>query len=367
MNNQILNNSESNQVVNNNNLYMRFNNNQLLLLKENIQKLYNIDNIIITNSGLNANSIILEIFKIYYNNKINIIFSKELYFENINLIKYFSKINNIIFYNFDFYFDNNLKDFILKIDSDNIIILFIESCTNPFGYIFNYDIINELKTIFSKLYIICDNTWLSNKIFNPFNYNIDIVTISLTKYYSGGAGICGACIIRDKNIYNCANEYLKIYGIHNSPKHLEIINNLLNTYDYRIKKLSNLTKYIINHLLENNIDIIHPYLNNHPSYNLAIKFLNLNLYPSTFLIKTKFNNDELLNIINSSPGGGGGNGENNMIIPTSVSFGSNITKIDKNIFQDNCIRLSIGYDETYDSLKEKINELIKLLVYEKIQ
>jgi cystathionine beta-lyase/cystathionine gamma-synthase len=63
-NNNLMNNQILNQVVDNNNLYMRFNNNQLLLLKDNIKKLYNINNIIITNSGLNANSIILEICKV---------------------------------------------------------------------------------------------------------------------------------------------------------------------------------------------------------------------------------------------------------------------------------------------------------------
>lgn len=331
------------------NKYIRYNYDSKTILSDKIKEIYN-HNVLITSSGLHANSYILEILKIYYSqNKINILYNKELYFENINLIKYFSKINNINSYEFDLFDDNNLKS-ILKNNYDQINILFIESCTNPFGYIFNYNIINELKEICPKLIIVCDNTWLSNIIFNPFNVNIDIVTVSLTKYYSGNAAICGACIIKDIDIFNCADEYSKIYGFHISPININYINNSLNTYESRMIKLSILTKYTINYLLSENKEIIHPYLNNHISYNLVNEYFDINIYPSTFLIGTIITKEEL---------------SNNKL--SSVSFGSNITKIDKNLFTDintqkNYIRISIGYEETFESLKIKINDLIKYLI-----
>jgi len=326
-----------NNVVENDK-YLRSDNKSNNILISKINKLYQIDNIIINTSGLNANSFILEIIKIFYSNKINIFYSKDLYFENINLINYFSKINNIKIYE---YINNNYQLInLLNNYSNEINILFIESCSNPYGHIFNFNIINYLKKINPFLIIICDNTWLSNQIFNPFNVNIDIVTISLTKYYSGNAGILGACIMKDNNLFKCAEEYRKMNGIHISPSHLDNIINALNFYDIRIKKLSYLTKFTIDLLLSMNIEIIHPYLKNHISYDLAFKYFNMNIYPSTFLIETK-------------------NSDNNFKF-VSVSFGSNETKIDKKIFYNNnkkYIRLSIGYDENLESLKIKIIDL----------
>jgi|ETNmetMinimDraft_30_1059905.scaffolds.fasta_scaffold40865_1 hypothetical protein len=34
------------------------------------------------------------------------------------------------------------------------------------------------------LTIIVDNTWVTGKNFNPFNFKVDFVVASLTKYYS---------------------------------------------------------------------------------------------------------------------------------------------------------------------------------------
>ena len=81
-------------VVNKYNKYTRYNNEPSIKLKEKIKELYDSNsNVIIANSGIHATSIILETLKIYYNYKINIIFSKQCYFENINIINYFTKIN----------------------------------------------------------------------------------------------------------------------------------------------------------------------------------------------------------------------------------------------------------------------------------
>jgi cystathionine beta-lyase/cystathionine gamma-synthase len=118
-----------NLVVNKNKQYIRFEDETINILKNKINTLYKSNNIIITNSGLHSNSIILEIIKIYTKNEINLFYSNYLYFENIDIIKYFSKNNKINLYEFNL-FDNSINDNLI-INSDKQNILFIESCSNP--------------------------------------------------------------------------------------------------------------------------------------------------------------------------------------------------------------------------------------------
>jgi cystathionine beta-lyase/cystathionine gamma-synthase len=117
----------------------------------------------------------------------------------------------------------------------------------------------------------------------------------------------------------------------------------------RLIKLHILTKKIINYLQEKKIKIIHPYLLDHISNPLAVKYFNLKLFISTFLIEINKNIEEISLLLNN-------------LEFTSVSFGGCLTKIDKNIFSENnknYIRLSIGYNDNYDNLVLKINQIIK--------
>ena len=338
----------------NTNTYLRYDSKESILLKDKLKKIYN-NNIIISNSGLNATSISINtIINLYKNTNINIIYPKELYFENINLIQYYNKYYNCNLISFDINNDDSIIDIIKKVYLDNNIII-IESCINHFGYIFNFDLIKIIKNISKYIYIICDNTWLSNIIFNPINLNIDIdiITISLTKHYSGNNCILGAIIIKDIDIYNTCNDYCIINGIHNSPLNVNIINNYIYFMKDRLINSSKLCKFALQYLNKYNIICIHPYLHNHISNHICIKYFNQNIYPSTFLLETLKTKNELLYIINKLK-----------LIIVSISFGSNETRIDKNIFSKNnkfYLRLSIGYDDIFNNLLLKLNELIYYL------
>jgi len=338
-----------NNVIDLDNTYNRFNNNATLLLKNRISNLYLSDNIFITNSGLHSNSLSIYILIMKYK-KINIIYPDNLYYENYNIIKYFNK-----------HYDINIIEFKLLDDNDNILnifndnkdyynILFIESCSNPFSFIFNFDLIPLIKNISNNNFIICDNTWLSINIFNPLIIDIDIVTISLTKYYSGNEGILGAIILKNNYLNDDINEYLKIIGIHNNPTHINNIINSISFMNTRMKKISFLTKKIINYLNKFNIYIVHPFLLNHISYDIAIKYFDYKIYPSTFLIEINKTIEDINIILKKIT-----------IFDISTSFGGNLTKIDKNIFtknDKNYIRISIGYDDSYSKLIYGFNELI---------
>ena len=342
----------NNYTLNTDNTYSRHNNQESNLLKEKLNKLYECNNINIVNSGLHANFLTITlIIQLLNKSEINLIYSSDLYYESIQIINYIKDINN------------NINIHIINIlDDDNIInkfkyelnnknnILFIESCTNPFGYIFNFDIIPQLRLLSNNLYVICDNSWLSNYIFNPFDYDVDIITLSLTKYYCNNKCIQGVCIIKSDQIYSKFDLYNKISGIHNSIFNLNIINANMELISDRINYNSILCKQILSYLITKNIIIYHPNISSHKSYNLANKYFKNNLYPSTFLIGFNYYIYNILEILTDLK-----------IFKIEVSFASNNTKLDSHIFyKDNIsyLRISIGYEDTIDNLYLGFDELI---------
>jgi cystathionine beta-lyase/cystathionine gamma-synthase len=317
--------------------YLRNKSNKSLKLK--IGLLYNQNNIILTNSGLHSNYIVINTIVNQHKN-INIIYGNELYHESIDLIKYHKNINLFNINNLNL---NNIKN------QNNI--LFIESCSNPNGYIFDFSLIKQMRKLSLKLYVICDNTWLTSVIFNPFDYDVDIVTSSLSKFYSGGYAICGVCLFKNINDYETINNYIKIAGIHISPLQLNIINEQINYVEERINRVSNLTCKILDFLLcIPNILINHPYLE---TSNLRKLYFKNNLIPSTFTIGFKISQEKLFEIINKLT-----------IIKIETSFGSSVSKIDTfiNVIDDtSLIRLSLGYDDDFDRIKSGLEELFQYI------
>jgi len=315
--------------------YLRFKTNKSLKYK--IGLLYNQHNVILTNSGLHSNYIVLNTL-INQNSNINLIYGNELYHETVELIKYYKNIKS---YNID-------KLDLAKIENQNNI-LFIESCSNPNGYIFDFSFIKQLRKISLKLFVICDNTWLSSIIFNPFDYDVDIVTSSLSKFYSGGNAISGVLLFKNIDDYELINNYIKIAGIHISPLQLNIIDEQINFIEDRVTRSSKLTIKILNYLSEiPNILIHHPIKS-----KLRKVYFKNNLIPSTFTIGFKINKDQLYEIICKLT-----------IIKVETSFGSHMSKIDTfiNIFNDySLVRLSIGYDDNFDRIKEGLVELFEYI------
>jgi len=330
-------------------IYSRYTNNNSENLKLKLGLLYNNTNVILTNSGLHSNYIATNIIVGKYNN-INIIYGNELYHESFELIKHYDNNRNINLYKLN---DNILEIFTSKLFNQNNI-LFIESCSNPNGNIFDFSIIEQLRKLSLNLYVICDNTWLSSSIFNPFDYDVDIVTISLSKFYSGGTAICGACLFKNNENYLIADNFIKITGIHISPLQLNIIENQIDYLEQRIKNSSDLTYQVLKYLCQfPQIIINHPLLETHSSYSLTKKYFKNDLIPSIFTIGFEISEDKLLEIMNKLS-----------ILNVETSFGSNLTKIDDYIYKIgniSLIRLAIGYDDNIYRIKDGLKQLINYI------
>jgi cystathionine beta-lyase/cystathionine gamma-synthase len=340
-------------IDNETNTYNRHNYTELNKLKDTISNKYDCNNIVITSSGMHAISTSINLF-INLDIKYNIIYSKELYFESIN---YFNHIQNknINKYVFDINNLESLKNILINL-KESYNILYFETCSNPNGYIFDFRIIQELRKISNNLIIIVDNSWLSNCIFNPFIWYIDIVVISLTKYYSAGMAIAGACLFKDKFFFEIVEREFKINGFHVSPENIRIINNNIHDQLNRIVNSSNNTIDIIDYLQKNIsskiISINHPYINIHSSYNLAKLFFNkINnniVYPPVFTIILNIKYNELKKIL-----------MNNKYIENKTSFGTKKSRTDTWYNEDyTFLRLSIGYDDSIDNIINGINEIL---------
>ena len=146
---------------------------------------YNVDSCVVVPSGMAAiNSVLQSIILNGSDNPINIVYSSELYCDTQTLIKYIEKLVSSCI-KVDVTKPNDIVALFRKQINDQVNILFFETCSNPNGYIFDFSIIEKLKQYSKTFYVIVDNTWLTDKIFNPFEHGATIVVTSLTKYYSG--------------------------------------------------------------------------------------------------------------------------------------------------------------------------------------
>ena len=104
----------------------------------------------------------------------NVVYGNELYCDTPRTIKYMSSVyNQGKLFSIDVTNDQEILTlFNDKLDKKIPTILFIESCSNPSGNIFNFELIGTLKKTNKNIIIIVDNTWLSGAIFNPFHFSI---------------------------------------------------------------------------------------------------------------------------------------------------------------------------------------------------
>jgi cystathionine beta-lyase/cystathionine gamma-synthase len=307
-----------------------------------------VDSCFILPSGLCAISTILNCVVKKMNIQ-HIIYGSELYSDTPELIWLIASTYNVGHTTFDVTCTESLFDDKHNKYKDEPIILFFESCTNPNGFIFDFDVIPKLRQHFTKLIIIVDNTWLTSAILNPFFYDIDIVITSLTKYYSGGTALGGALLVSSKLniIVDNIMTWISLNGLHTSPHNAEIITENLYSLDDRIKKSSDLTINVLDHLKSNNkiVNISHPYLSDVTIDNKYIK-----LWPSVFTFAIKASKNKVLKILQKSN-----------IIEHKTSFGSKHTRSDPWPYKQGdltIIRISIGYDDDYDKIIKGLDQII---------
>ena len=243
-------------------------------------------NTIVTTSGMHAITIAIDSAIDQYRD-CNLIFGNELYCDSTTTLRCRQRVKH---FPVDVSDMDSIGNLFQELAGQNIV-LFIESCSNPSGKIFDFRMIPHFRSLAKSLVVIVDNTWLTHVIFNPFEYDVDVVVSSLTKYYSAGTIIGGAYLVRKQheNLFDKAFNLMR--WIHISGYDCAVISDNLPSMSDRLAISSNLTLELLRELssLEESrvIKLTHPALEYHPSHELTKVFFKRNsdgelLYPSCF-------------------------------------------------------------------------------------
>ena len=286
--------------------------------------------------------------------KMNIIYSNELYCDTPRYLNYFSTIYGV---SQNFIFDvNNQQDLINNFENKfkgQINILFFETCSNPTGKIFDFSVIQKLRSLSGKLYVIVDNTWLSSVSFNPLHHGADIVVTSTSKYYSCGSCL-GGFIVSPIEFAKNLNNFIRIGGHHIALPYCDKLIQHIPTMENRIKFTSKIAITVANFLEKHPkiMEVYHPSLQSNKGNTLANKYFKY--MPSVISFKINLGIFDAKKFMSSFK-----------TIDFKTSFGARETKFDtwpkKVSNQVTICRLAIGSECKIEALLDELNQKLSLI------
>lgn len=344
------------EQLNGGSYYCRLSSSNQKLLESKLASNYHAKQCHIVSSGLAAiSTIMFGLHLKHKNDHVNLIYSKELYSDTPDVFTAFKQ----------FYFtgatttrfDPTGADLVDVFSGymNQINILCFESCSNPHGYIMDLSLIDKLRSMSSTLYVIIDNTWLTDVVFNPINYaNIDFVAISLTKYYSAGNLISGAILSFNDCLDDYISFWMEIAGPSVCSDTCGEINQLMDSMPERINQSSKMTMEIMQQVIKLGdplIDIVHPCLPNHVSNGLAKQYFN-GLNPSIFIMLINATDDQINEALEKCP------------LDLMTSYGCEMSRIEASDTYRydgddyGHVRLTVGYGDDVDRVVGAIQKLL---------
>ena len=151
------------------------------------------------------------------------------------------------------------------------------------------DIENIVKVAHSKgAKVIVDNTIATPYNFNPFDYKVDIIVHSTTKFLSGKNNhIGGALLTNDNEIGNKLKNFNKITNLNMDFNDVKTLSRNIRKFEERMNKI-NFNSEIIANFLNNHKavkKVYYPILENDPNYPLSKKYLKGGSGLLSFLLK----------------------------------------------------------------------------------
>lgn len=313
-------------------IYCRSFNTKRIELQDELLKLYNLNENYDCNifcSGMNAINNVFNLSDLE-----SIVLSKDLYSDTPKLAK-------SIFYNVTEIETWNDQAVLEHFKNNQVSMFFIESISNPHSYKFNFSLIEQLRLLAPNCIFCVDNTWMTYYGFNPLKYDIDVVIESSTKYLSKSKCIGGIAIAK-KQYADKLSLMIKQQGLFIGSDHCQYVLDGLEDLQSRMNYLSSIGLKLYNQLKNiDNIDEIY-----YVEPDNEVKLAPGCIY---FHIKSNLSNNKCRKIF-----------EKIKEIKIETSYGSSYSKIDPWAKFKNgpWIRLSIGYEDTFENLLTNLNLII---------
>jgi cystathionine gamma-synthase len=239
----------------------------------------------------------------------------------------------------------------------NTKLIWIESPSNPSLKITDIEAVVKIAES-KKLLTACDNTWATPFCTQPFEYGVDVVMHSSTKYFGGHSDILGGCIIL-KDIDSLRNKdfnadlirtFQTVGGAIPSPFDCWLLNRSLSTFYVRMpvhcENAMKLAQFFENH---SKIEkVFYPGLKSDKSYKIAKKQMN-NKFGGMLSILYKANEAETMRFASSMK-----------IVKHATSLGGVETLVDHRRSAEgehsssppNLLRVSVGIEDIDDLIAD---------------
>ena len=172
---------------------------------------------------------------------------------------------------------NSLEDLMYLITPKSKVV-YLETPTNPTLGLVDIEKLVKLtrkmeKEFKKKILIVIDNTFATILNQKPFDFGVDVIVESSTKYLGGHADLMGGVIVGTKKFIKLVKELAKHLGGCADPFAAFLLDRSLNTFELRVQRqnenASMLAKALEKHPKVNRV--IYPGLPSHPHHKLAKK------------------------------------------------------------------------------------------------
>ena len=165
--------------------------------------------------------------------------------------------------------------------------VWMESPTNPLMNLVDLEAVSTLAHRYGAV-AICDNTFLSPYFQRPFEFGVDIVVHSTTKYINGHSDVVGgAAVVRSPELAGKIGYLQNAMGTCAGPQDCFLVLRGIKTLALRMEE-HNRNALAVAHWLEGHPKIsgvLHPGLESHPQHDLAVR--QMRGYGGTFSFRLK--------------------------------------------------------------------------------
>lgn len=257
---------------------------------------------------------------------------------------------------------NNRNEVEKILKEQKIKVIYCETPSNPSLDCVDLEWIGNLANSYNVLSIV-DNTFCTPYIQQPFEYGIDFIIHSSTKFLNGhGTGISGVIISRSNQYYDLLWDALKLIGTNCNPTDAFYVSIGLKTLALRMQQHSRNALKLGQFLSEQSkiTKVNYPFLKNNPFYNIARKQMRLGGGMLSFEIDAPLEIivDAMKAITFCSMAPTLGDVDTLILHPASMSH-RNMARKERyqNGITDGLVRISVGIEDVEDI----INDIQKVL------